>query len=198
MTRTDFLGENKTWEYLHGLGVTKRHRMDLQRGIENTPFFKANKKYLEIDSSGEFVCKNPILIFNECGIGKSFLAQQMVVEAFKFGNFWRIIKGEELQARFECLETDGGFHRTNSFENIASLADFDGLIIDEADNIKKTEVLNRLLGHLHDNCVRFVLIGNCALNDFLATLEPKIVDRLLDKHYGAEIIGGQYDSVRSN
>lgn len=179
------------------LGVTKRHFKDLERGVVDTPFYVRNKGLLDT-KDGDFVDTRPLLIFNECGVGKSFLAQQMVIKAWEIGQSYRIIKGEELQARFECLEISGGYHRTNSLENLAELLEQDCLIIDEVDNITKPVVLNRLIGALHDDCKRFILIGNCGVSDFLTTLEPKIVDRLMDKVSGVFVLGGQYASVRSS
>lgn len=181
---------------LECLGVTKRHLMDLERGVRDTPFYVRNKGLLDTNGS-DFVDTRPILLFNSCGVGKSFLAQQMVIRAWEMGQSYRIIKGEDLQARFECLEISGGYHRTNSLENLSELLEHDCLIIDEVDNITKPVVLNRLLGVLHDACKRFILIGNCNLSDFFASLEPKIVDRILDKTGGALVVGGEYQSVRT-
>lgn len=181
---------------LECLGVTKRHFKDLEHGVRDTPFYVRNKGLLDTNGS-DFMDTRPILLFNSCGVGKSFLAQQMVIKAWEMDKSYRIIKGEDLQARFECLEISGGYHRTNSLENLGELLEYDCLIIDEVDNITKPVVLNRLLGALHDACKRFILIGNCNLSDFFASLEPKIVDRILDKTNGALVLGGNYQSVRT-
>lgn len=178
------------------LGVTKRHFKDLERGVVDTPFYVKHKGLLDT-KDGDFVDTRPLLLFNSCGVGKSFLAQQMVIKAWEIGQSYRIIKGEELQARFECLEISGGYHRTNSLENLSELLEQDCVIIDEVDNITKPVVLNRLLGALHDACKRFILIGNCNVGDFFASLEPKIVDRLVDKVSGAFIYGGDFESMRT-
>lgn len=156
----------------------------------NTPFnidlgvSSKNAKYFDLGDQ-ELSMKN-LLLFGNCGIGKTFFAWRLIENYYHAGKIAIYIKMKELLHLFKNGSDDKSFKSINSVQNIKDFVkNANCVVIDEVDDcIENLSVLNDLIGYCYDYEVRIVLIGNCNTSDIKNAISPKAYDRLTDGNNG--------------
>lgn len=187
--------KEKRLKMLCSRGVSERFLKKRKEFNSELPFISQHLKYLELDKEAkDFKIRDNLLIFGGVGIGKSFFAYRLVEKAILVNKKYVCIKAKELHNLYSSKTLESGFTRVNSLENLKEILEgIDCLIIDEIDDIAQNlECFKQVISFLYDKDSRFIVIGNCSVEEFKSILEPKTTDRIK----GAIAFGGNFESLR--
>lgn len=168
--------------FLHR-GISKRFIKDYQANKIKSIDLDNQLTSKEIPLKEVLTYKNDesLVMLGSCGIGKSYLAYRMIVEAFNNYCYFKIKSLDSLVNIYRLTE-----YNPNSFQNIIDfMHDDTGLIVDEIDNAGDIgiKILNHIINYCYDNCIKLVLIGNCDLESFFSMLDNKSKSRIKEFHF---------------